>query len=283
MTLTLPILKGEHYLSGEATLEIISITGKAPGQPIIGESPKGDLYNFCQDGGYYTNGQKSDADLRIRTVPGPCRDNTPFGGLVYRHWFAARLADGRMFEQQSGTGWIPFWGGPQDFVPEAAYRLVPLPDQYRDAVDRLAGVLDRGRTVARTGEATMTDQQELEALRGWKQSAMTVLAGWERVFEAAGSPGPLGGSKSNAVLAVLAGLPSRADVEAVLAPLRGPKEEFRRDVTDVSRLMRSVCRYADHIAAKQKRPAWSVVGDITDHGSGVASAIYELYRDKPNG
>ena len=40
---------------------------------------------------------------------------------------------------------------------------------------------------------------ELERLRAWKADAMHVLAQWERVWEAAGCPGPLGGSKAEAV------------------------------------------------------------------------------------
>ncbi len=40
---------------------------------------------------------------------------------------------------------------------------------------------------------------ELANLRRWKAEAMEVLCDWERVFEAAGRPGPLGGSKAQAV------------------------------------------------------------------------------------
>ncbi len=40
---------------------------------------------------------------------------------------------------------------------------------------------------------------ELAQLRAWKAEAMEVLGQWERVWEAAGRPGPLGGSKAEAV------------------------------------------------------------------------------------
>lgn len=40
---------------------------------------------------------------------------------------------------------------------------------------------------------------ELEQLRAWKAEAMEVLASWEKVWEAAGRPGPLGQSKALAV------------------------------------------------------------------------------------
>lgn len=48
-------------------------------------------------------------------------------------------------------------------------------------------------------EITGTDPAELERLRAWKAEAMEVLGQWEQVWEAAGRPGPLGGSKAEAV------------------------------------------------------------------------------------
>jgi hypothetical protein len=41
----------------------------------------------------------------------------------------------------------------------------------------------------------------LPALARWKQEATAVLEGWERVYEALGSPGPLGSSKAESALA----------------------------------------------------------------------------------
>lgn len=43
---------------------------------------------------------------------------------------------------------------------------------------------------------------EIVALRRWKAEATEVIEAWDRVFEAAGQPGPLGGSKAEAVLAL---------------------------------------------------------------------------------
>lgn len=43
------------------------------------------------------------------------------------------------------------------------------------------------------------DEGELDQLRRWKEEAMLVLAEWERVWEAAGRAGPLGGSKAENV------------------------------------------------------------------------------------
>ena len=42
---------------------------------------------------------------------------------------------------------------------------------------------------------------ELDQLRQWKSEAITVLNGWDDVFEALGSPGKLGESKSAAAKA----------------------------------------------------------------------------------
>ena len=44
---------------------------------------------------------------------------------------------------------------------------------------------------------------ETADLRGWKDSAMAVLADWDRVFDALGQPGPLGRSKAANALAEL--------------------------------------------------------------------------------
>lgn len=40
---------------------------------------------------------------------------------------------------------------------------------------------------------------ELERLEGWQREAMTVLDEWEKVWETAGRPGQLGGSKAEGV------------------------------------------------------------------------------------
>lgn len=44
-----------------------------------------------------------------------------------------------------------------------------------------------------------------EALLAWKAEAMEVLGQWEKVWEAAGCPGPLGGSKAEAVARLFTG------------------------------------------------------------------------------
>lgn len=44
---------------------------------------------------------------------------------------------------------------------------------------------------------------EVERLMDWKRDAMCVLAGWERVWDALGQPGPLGAMKSDNALAAV--------------------------------------------------------------------------------
>lgn len=44
---------------------------------------------------------------------------------------------------------------------------------------------------------------EIDRLRRWKAEAEEVLAEWDEVWEEAGRPGPLGGSKAQNTLAVI--------------------------------------------------------------------------------
>lgn len=67
-------------------------------------------------------------------------------------------------------------------------------------------------------------------------------------------------------------------IEEVLDGLRGPREHFREILTDTTGLLRKVCQYAEFAAKKKKVEPWSIIGEITGHGSGVSSAIYQLYR-----
>lgn len=55
----------------------------------------------------------------------------------------------------------------------------------------------------------------LDRLTRWKAEALTVFAGWEATWEAAGRPGELGTSKAAAVLAALT--EARAEVERLTA------------------------------------------------------------------
>jgi len=72
------------------------------------------------------------------------------------------------------------------------------------------------------------------------------------------------------------------DIEKILDTLKGSRESFRASITDKDRILACMCRYAERMAKKKRVPPWSIISDITDHGSGVSNAIYELYRSRNN-
>lgn len=69
-----------------------------------------------------------------------------------------------------------------------------------------------------TAEETVELTAEVERLRQWKESAMLVLAEWNRVWEALGKPGPLG--SSNAV-------ESKREVERLRAEIAELRERLK--------------------------------------------------------
>lgn len=75
-------------------------------------------------------------------------------------------------------------------------------------------------------------------------------------------------------------MPSEQEIELVLDGLRGPREGFREILTDTDTLMADLMAFVDVCAKRRKQEPWSLIGQITGHGSGVSSAIYELYRRK---
>jgi len=77
-------------------------------------------------------------------------------------------------------------------------------------------------------------------------------------------------------------MPSRPTVDEVLSHLRGNPETFRRILTDKDMILELMCSYATWKSRLKRLPPWSIISDITGHGSGVSSAIYELYREYPD-
>lgn len=71
-------------------------------------------------------------------------------------------------------------------------------------------------------------------------------------------------------------------LEQLLDGLRGPRDEFRKTLQDKDKLLQQMCSYAEYMSSKRGVAPWSVIGEITSHGSGVSSAIYELYRRRDN-
>lgn len=59
---------------------------------------------------------------------------------------------------------------------------------------------DTHKTILRLVHARNAAQAEAQRLQGWKQSAMSVLAEWDKVFESLDSPGRLGSSKAASAL-----------------------------------------------------------------------------------
>lgn len=74
-----------------------------------------------------------------------------------------------------------------------------------------------------------------------------------------------------------------ARVESAILGLVGNKDAFREMVTDRDSILRSVCDYAEYVAKQKGCEPWSIMGRITGHGSGVSSAIYEIYRRRNDG
>lgn len=72
-------------------------------------------------------------------------------------------------------------------------------------------------------------------------------------------------------------------LEAVLAELRGPRDYFRETLVDRDELLKKVCTYAELEAKRKRCQPRSIIGQIMGHGSGVSSAIYELYRERKGG
>lgn len=69
--------------------------------------------------------------------------------------------------------------------------------------------------------------------------------------------------------------------EAVDFLSRGHKDldsTYKRMLTDMDRTMERICSYCERQGKKKKLEPWVIMSDITNHGSGVSSALYELYR-----
>jgi hypothetical protein len=71
-------------------------------------------------------------------------------------------------------------------------------------------------------------------------------------------------------------------METALGHLVGPREEFRKILSDAPGILRDICTYADNESAKRLVEPWRIISEITHHGSGVSKAIYELYKENPD-
>lgn len=69
-----------------------------------------------------------------------------------------------------------------------------------------------------------------------------------------------------------------SDIEKILDGLRGNREVFRSILTDRDGILARMCVYALRESVRKGVEPWSIISEITGHGSGVSSAIYHLYR-----
>lgn len=76
-------------------------------------------------------------------------------------------------------------------------------------------------------------------------------------------------------------LPDTEKIESAIECLRGNKDYFRESVSDKAELLSQVCDYVEREAKRKNTEPWCVMSEIVHHGSGVSSAIYELYRRQP--
>jgi len=72
-----------------------------------------------------------------------------------------------------------------------------------------------------------------------------------------------------------------ATIEEALDSLRGSRERFRPMLENKDKILESMCDYAERAGRDQQVPPWSIISDITQHGSGVSNAIYQVYRRQP--
>ncbi|MEZ5409566.1 MAG: hypothetical protein R2761_16170 [Acidimicrobiales bacterium] len=84
------------------------------------------------------------------------------------------------------------------WVEVATELLAELGDWSEPVQVRITDLRPNGQ-VEMVLRSTEGPDADLAVLRRWKAEALEVLAAWELVWEAAGRPGPLGGSKAQAV------------------------------------------------------------------------------------
>lgn len=66
-------------------------------------------------------------------------------------------------------------------------------------------------------------------------------------------------------------------IEDVLKRMNGNPDSFRMILTDRTELLAKVCDYADNLADRRRTEPWVIMKEIFGHGSGVSSAIFQIY------
>jgi hypothetical protein len=95
-----------------------------------------------------------------------------------------------------------------DHVGLLVDRLTSLEQSFQ----RLDSNDDRAAVVRDAWRTLIGQDAELQDLVRWKDEALTVLSAWEKVWQAAGRPGPLGRSMAENTAAEIARL--KSDLEA---------------------------------------------------------------------
>ena len=70
------------------------------------------------------------------------------------------------------------------------------------------------------------------------------------------------------------------NIEEALDTLHGPRETFR-PLLEAEAILRRICRTAECRASHENVEPWSIIGEMTGHGSGVSNAIYQVYKSEP--
>lgn len=68
-------------------------------------------------------------------------------------------------------------------------------------------------------------------------------------------------------------------IEAAVANLNGDNKDYFRKCLHSVAIVNRMCDVAKCDAERKNREPWGIIKEMTSHGSGVSSAIYEVYRD----
>jgi hypothetical protein len=79
---------------------------------------------------------------------------------------------------------------------------------------------------------------------------------------------------------IAAQLVNSEKLDEVVSGMNGDPNHFRQILCDKNKLLERICTYAELKASRQNEKPWSIIQNITAHGSGVSAAIFELYRRK---
>lgn len=71
-------------------------------------------------------------------------------------------------------------------------------------------------------------------------------------------------------------MPTTEKIEEALGMLHGEPDRFR-PMLEAEAVLNRICNNAKAKADRDNRPPWSVISDLTGHGSGLSAAIFRVY------